>query len=582
MVGVDGKTQMTGRLAASARILLPVLGAVFVIALVVGFPAAQGSELKLVDAPLSQVIELYSRETGKNVFLDETVQKNRQVTAHIPDMDIESAFEVVKSILGLQSCRIDDKTMLLYPPERANLYNLGMKPMTLKAPEGVDPKWLTTLVNSIAPNVRVSPLPKDEQTLLLFGPPEQLAKVRTLAGKFPDLTVTEQQERMNEGEAKLAKQELKLDGVETETSSGGLVWRGRSAAVNAFREKLTRWRRDIKWKQEVYTPRFLDSAKAFRAAEASKGRAVIAELGGTGSLLVDGPADDHRRVLSILKTLDENAKPVRREVSIGELKPEMAREAIKGGDVRVEGYGNNRLILVGQDGAVENAAGILQMLSKKNRQVLIRFRLAEIAKGKLKNLGIDLDKSTYTYGEIKEFHPKDVLPLLLQVLEEGKDARILAQPNVRVIEGEEAKIVIGDRIPLEVAATAQTDAGSTLKLNTQLTWVDVGIKMTVEKVRVNPDGSIRMGLKTEVSSVVGTTKQGYPQIRTREAASILRVDNGGAVIMGGLLSREDRRRDNRIPILSHVPLVGWLMRSNQREQTNTEIVMVVTAILTQD
>ena len=120
---------------------------------------------------------------------------------------------------------------------------------------------------------------------------------------------------------------------------------------------------------------------------------------------------------------------------------------------------------------------------------------------------------------------------MLQILDEGKYAKTLAQPNVRVIEGEEAKVTIGDRIPLEVAATAQTDAGSTLKLNTQLTWVDVGIKMTVQKVQVNPDNSIRMGLKAEVSSVVGSTKQGYPQIRTREAASILREANGGSVVM---------------------------------------------------
>jgi len=153
---------------------------------------------------------------------------------------------------------------------------------------------------------------------------------------------------------------------------------------------------------------------------------------------------------------------------------------------------------------------------------------------------------------------------------------------VRVIEGEEAKVTIGDRIPLEVAATAQTDAGSTLKLNTQLTWVDVGIKMTVQKVQVNPDNSIRMGLKAEVSSVVGSTKQGYPQIRTREAASILREANGGSVVMGGLFSNEDRQRINQVPVVSQVPLVGWLLRDNNKEKTQTEIIMIVTARLAEE
>ena len=172
--------------------------------------------------------------------------------------------------------------------------------------------------------------------------------------------------------------------------------------------------------------------------------------------------------------------------------------------------------------------------------------------------------------------------MLLKALDEGTDARMLAAPNLRVIEGEEAKVTIGDRIPLEVAATAQTDSGSTLKLNTQLSWVDVGIKMTLKDVKVRADGSIRMSMKGEVSSVVSTTKQGYPQIRTREAETILRVHNGGSVIMGGLLNQQQRNVHRRIPVISRIPLFGGLGRSRDKRKTNTEIIMIVTAKVVED
>ncbi|MBF0498699.1 MAG: type II and III secretion system protein, partial [Candidatus Riflebacteria bacterium] len=211
-----------------------------------------------------------------------------------------------------------------------------------------------------------------------------------------------------------------------------------------------------------------------------------------------------------------------------------------------------------------------------------QFRVAERAKSKLKTLGIDLDKNSYSYGEIKQFHPSDNLPLILRALDEGDDSKMLAKPNLRVLEGEEAKVTIGDRIPLEVAATAQTDSGSVLKLNAQLSWVDVGIKMTVKNVEVNPDGSIRMGLKGEVSSVISTTKQGYPQIRTREAESMLRVANGGCVIMGGLLNQEERETQNKIPLIGNIPLFGGLARSRDRQHSATEIIMVVTARVAKD
>jgi type II secretory pathway component GspD/PulD (secretin) len=86
-----------------------------------------------------------------------------------------------------------------------------------------------------------------------------------------------------------------------------------------------------------------------------------------------------------------------------------------------------------------------------------------------------------------------------------------------------------------------------------------------------------MGMTAEVSSVVATTKQGYPQIRTREATSSLRVRDGGSVVMGGLLSREERDGRRSIPWLSNIPLLGGLGRSRDRHRGMTEIVMIVTA-----
>ena len=106
--------------------------------------------------------------------------------------------------------------------------------------------------------------------------------------------------------------------------------------------------------------------------------------------------------------------------------------------------------------------------------------------------------------------------------------------------------------------------------------------MTVKNIAVNPDGSIRMGLKGEVSSVVATTKQGYPQIRTREAESMLRVNNGGSIIMGGLINQEERRNRNRIPLIGDIPLFGELAQSRDRQKTATEIIMIVTAKITEE
>lgn len=540
----------------------------------------QAEVLKLTEAPLSQIIELYSKATGKNIFVDETVQQQRKITAHLQNMSIEDAFGIVQKTIGLESCQIGSNTLLLYPPERAQRYRPEAQSFIFRVPIGIDVKWILGIINGLFPGLKANPAIGDQRAILLFGPSSEMNKVGDLSRKLPELEIKQKWLAIPENEAKLIGREIKTEEVELESNSGGLIWKGPQEAVQKFNEKVLQWRKMNVWGSEVFTPQHLDSQKIFKAAEVTKGRNVIGDLGGTGSILIEGPAIDRKRVLEILEKLDQQAKKQRKELLLGEMKPETAKEALKG--MGVETLGDRQMVLIGKANALEDATEILKSLGKKKKQVLIQFRLAEIAKSKLKTLGIDLDKNGYSYSEIKEFHPKDTLPILLRVLSEGKDGKILAEPNLRLIEGEEAKVTIGDRIPLEVAATAQTDSGSVLKLNTQLNWVDVGIKMVVKNLTVNADKSIKMNLKGEVSSVVSTTKQGYPQIRTREAESTLRVKDGGMIVMGGLLSREERENNNKIPLIGDIPLFGGLARSRDKQKIETEIIMIVTAKVTEE
>ena len=555
------------------------LGLIFITALTLGCPV-NAEVLKLSEAPLSQIIELYSKSTGRNVFVDESVQQQRKITVHLQDMNIEEAFSLVQKTVGLESCLIGSNTLLLYPPDRAQRYRPEMKPFIFRTPAGIDVKWFLGIINTLIPGLKTATTPGDQRAILLFGPTNDMNKIGDLSKKLPDLQTRQKSLAMSEPESKLIVKELKSEDIETESNSGSLLWKGSQEAVQKYQERVSQWRKITAWGSEVFTPEHLDAQKVCKAAEAAKGRTIIGDLGGTGSILIEGPIADRERVLIILQKLDQQARKQRKELLLGEMKPETAKEALKG--LGVESVGDRQMVLIGKTGALEEAAAILTSLGKKKKQALIQFRLAEVAKTKLKTLGIDLDKSAYSYGEIKDFHPKDMLPLLLRVLHEGKDGKILAEPNLRVIEGEEAKVTIGDRIPLEVSATAQTDSGSILKLNTQLEWVDVGIKMTVKNLTVDSDGCIRMCLKGEVSSVVATTKQGYPQIRTREAESTFRVNNGGMIVMGGLLSREERESNNKIPLLGDLPLCGGLARSRDKQKVETEIIMLVTATLVKE
>jgi len=538
--------------------------------------------MKLTDAPLSQVIELYSRATGKSVFVDETTQKQRRVTLFLRDMTMEQAFNIIKRTTGLISEEVGSGAIYLYPPEKARIIPNELKPSVLNTPKGVDTKWTANLLNGAVPGLKTTPAPGDQRALFLYGTENQTDKAFELSKKLPAIGIKRDFLTMNEAMAKLAAKEIQDEDVEVDALAGGLSWRGKNWAISAFREKLMVWIDDINWAGEVFTPKELESAKALKAAQAVKGKALVSDLGGTGSIYVEGPLLDRKKIFGVLTELDKQEKRRHCEAELGESKPEIAKEVAKAVGAGVESMGDRRIALYGKPGVVAEAASVLKTLGKKRKQVQIRFRLVEIARSRTKALGIDLDKIAYSYGEIKEFHANDVLPLILRLVHEGKDARILAEPNLRIIEGEEGKITIGDRIPLEIATTAQTESGSLVKLQAQLSWVDVGIKMSVKNVSVNNDGSIRMGVRGEVSSVFALTKQGYPQIRTREAESSLRVNNGDSIIMSGLLNHEERRGRNKIPFIGNLPFIGGLGRSQDSNFVDSEIVMIVTAKVAQD
>lgn len=153
------------------------------------------------------------------------------------------------------------------------------------------------------------------------------------------------------------------------------------------------------------------------------------------------------------------------------------------------------------------------------------------------------------------------------------DAKLLANPRIRVRDREKAKILIGDKVPV----VTTTSSGTFVTENIQ--YLDVGLKLEVE-----PDIHLRdeIGLKLalEVSSLVSSVKtnngsQAY-QIGTRNFNSALRLKDGETQILAGLINDEDRSSGNRIPLLGDLPVLGRLFGSQNDNRQQTEIVLSIT------
>ncbi|MDP8259570.1 MAG: secretin and TonB N-terminal domain-containing protein, partial [Candidatus Gygaella obscura] len=156
----------------------------------------------------------------------------------------------------------------------------------------------------------------------------------------------------------------------------------------------------------------------------------------------------------------------------------------------------------------------------------------------------------------------------LDALVQDQKARILATPSVVTLNNQEARIIIGEKVPYKEKTQTTTGTTETTK------YIDVGTTLRVTP-QVNDDNTITMTIHPEVSSVSALLDAG-PRITTREADVTVMVHNNETIVIGGLLKEEDTIVRNKIPILGDIPLLGLLFSSKSVNKEQKELVVFIT------
>lgn len=163
--------------------------------------------------------------------------------------------------------------------------------------------------------------------------------------------------------------------------------------------------------------------------------------------------------------------------------------------------------------------------------------------------------------------------------------KIIQNPEIRSVDGQQAKLKIGDRIPIAtgsfqagVGVGAVGSAGLVNPLvNTQFQYQDVGVNIDVTP-RVHPNREVSLKTKIEVSSVTGTSTIGgisQPIISQRVVEHDIRLKDGEAFILGGLIQRTDSRTLNGWPGLAKIPVLRYLFSNDNIDHQEDEVLIVM-------
>jgi len=261
---------------------------------------------------------------------------------------------------------------------------------------------------------------------------------------------------------------------------------------------------------------------------------------------------------------------------------------MKGGETASTGLNAHMIVLSGEESVVAQALALAQQLDARRAQVKIGVQITDINRSALKNLGVQ-----WSFGSIAihENQPSGIgfgsftrdpfsVTATLSALENNGDAKLLAAPNISLLDGERGFILIGDRIqyPKLVGYTqAQTPIYD-------VTEQRVGIYLQVA-VQMEDNGEVTMTIYPQVSTVSGylnVNGASYPQISTREQQTTIRVKDGQQIVVGGLMRDEEINNIQRVPILSKIPLFGELFTYRNKTKQQSEVVIIITPQILKD
>ncbi|MET0051163.1 MAG: type II secretion system secretin GspD [Candidatus Thiodiazotropha sp.] len=165
--------------------------------------------------------------------------------------------------------------------------------------------------------------------------------------------------------------------------------------------------------------------------------------------------------------------------------------------------------------------------------------------------------------------------MVLNALASDSLVRVLSSPSVMVLDNETASIQVGDQVPI-VTRQSQSTSTSDSQLINNISYRDTGVLLEVTP-RVNPSGLVTLDISQEVSDVSSnnTSSVDSPTISTRKITSTVAVQNGEALILGGLIKDQDTSGSSGLPFLSNLPLIGWLFGQESKFNRRTELVVVL-------
>jgi len=278
----------------------------------------------------------------------------------------------------------------------------------------------------------------------------------------------------------------------------------------------------------------------------------------------------------------------------------------------------NALIITADPNTVKNLRAVIRQLDIRRAQVLIEAIIAEITITNDKEIGVGIavdgtnrDSGALPVGVSNFAGIGEILAAtigdtaiasvpsglsfavggeggsgvrygaLLRALQTDQNTNILSTPNIVTLDNEEAELIVGQNLPFVTGGftgTGSTDPNNPFQT---IERQDVGLTLKVTP-QINEGDTVQLVIEQETSSVIpGTVELGIAT-RKRSIKTTVLVDDGGVLILGGLIQEEVTDTESKVPLLGDIPIIGFLFRSQSTTKSKANLMVFLRPSILRD
>jgi general secretion pathway protein D len=172
-----------------------------------------------------------------------------------------------------------------------------------------------------------------------------------------------------------------------------------------------------------------------------------------------------------------------------------------------------------------------------------------------------------------------ITPATISALFSDNNTKLIQNPQIRALDGQKASLKIGERVPIASGSFQPGIGGVGINplVNTQFQYLDVGVNIDVTPT-IHANGDVTLKTTMDISSVTSSTNIGgitQPIIGQRKIEHVVRLREGEANLMGGMLEDSQTKNLTGIPGLAQIPLLKYLFGQTSVDHSQTETVFVL-------